>query len=160
MDLYDLFSIIIVPITLISFCIDYLSDKDIIQNEVKIGFFSFLHHLICSIQGSVLINICLSNNLLILVLTYLITIICQICWILNKDYCCVTRFVNILINPSKKYRKWRSGITMYLKHYIRGDDWAYSDFTNYRNNKLVLLGNIVIIIWCIKIIIINYLKNN
>ncbi len=97
MDFYELFSLIIIPGTLLSFGIDFLSDKDIVESETKIGIFSFLHHLIITIQGSVLLNMVFSNNLALLVLTAIITIGGQIGWIMNKDHCFITRFVNILI---------------------------------------------------------------
>ena len=155
MDFYELFALIIIPGSLISFGFDFLSDKDVTENETKIGLFSFLHHLIITIQASVLINMGLSNNLALLVLTAIITIGGQMGWLINKDHCFITRFVNNLIGEDKKYRKWRGGIEMYIKHYIRGDQWAYANFTNYRNNGLVLFGNIVLIIWCVKIIISN-----
>jgi hypothetical protein len=158
MNFHELFSIIIIPCSLLSFAFDYLSDKDVTENETKIGFFSFLHHLIITIQGTVLLNLCISNNLALLVLTCLITTIGQMGWLINKDHCFITRFVNLLIGPDKKYRKWRGGIEMYIKHYIRGDEWAYADFTNYRNKGLVLFGNIALIIWCVKIIITNEWK--
>jgi hypothetical protein len=153
MNLYQLFALIIIPCTLCSFSIDFLSDKDITHSETKTGLFLLLHHLICTIQGSAILNLFISNNIPLLIITCLITVIAQIGWIINKDHCFLTRFQNNLINSSRPFRKWRASVSMYLKHYIRGDEWAYADFTNYRNNQMVIVGNTIILIWCIKILL-------
>ena len=41
----DIYSLII-PVSLITFTMDYLSDNQIIKDETTIGFYSYLHHLI------------------------------------------------------------------------------------------------------------------
>ena len=45
MDLYTFISVLLLPITLFHFTIDYLSDSEITSSETKIGFLQYIHYL-------------------------------------------------------------------------------------------------------------------
>ena len=59
--------------------------------------------------------------------------------------------VNNLIDPQKPNRKWRGDYESLIKHYIRGDEWAYSDIRNIDQTQFVIFINIILILILIKI---------
>jgi len=147
---YEL-SCIILIITLIHFITDYLSDGQIENNETKIGILIFIHHLLCIITfyGSIL---CLlfSRSIFMAFIIIVISIVIQSGYLINKDYCWYTIMVNKMINHEQPKRKWRGDLFSLIKHYIRGDSWAYSDIRN-ANQDNVLYLNILLIIYLIKL---------
>ena len=145
-------SCILCIILLIFFSIDYLSDDQITDNETKIGICIFFHHLACVISGFGSI-LCLFFNGTILSTTIivLISIIIQAGFLVNNDYCWYTKMVNNLIDPQKPNRKWRGDYESLIKHYIRGDEWAYSDIRNIDQTQFVIFINIILILILIKI---------
>lgn len=148
---YELMSVFI-PVSLILWTIDYLSDSKIVVNETKLGMLQYLHHIVALI-GFIgpFINLFV-GNLPIYVISIILNIIVQIGWIRNNDYCWLTRLVNTTINPNQPDRKWRGEIGSFIKHYVRGDSWAYSDIydVNYSNSVVVL--NIIFIIGLLKVV--------
>ena len=50
MIIYDLVALIIIPLVLVHFSIDYLSDSQISNNETIIGVLGIFHHLVLTIQ--------------------------------------------------------------------------------------------------------------
>ncbi len=153
MDTLDIATIIVVY-SLILFGFDYLRDKDITHSEMKIGILQYLHHLVTAmIMPGSLLALC-SNNVpeLVFVIGY-INIISQNGFVLNDGYCWLTRYINRQIGVDQD-RKWIGGMPELVKHYIRGDKWAYSNIYNppggdpafIINNLLVLLPTIKMLI--------------
>ena len=152
MNNYEI-SCILLIIVLFHFSLDYLSDDCIKKDETKLGILIFLHHLFCIILafGSVL---CLlfSKSLLMAFIIIAISIIIQAGFLINKEYCWYTIMVNKLINPLQPKRKWRGDIASLIKHYIRGDSWAYSDMYSINQQSMVLGVNIIVIMFLLKVI--------
>jgi hypothetical protein len=156
MDTYEYFSLIVI-LSLISFSVNFLSDSEIIENELKLGFYDFLHHFFYNINiVSVSIIPFIKNpSLMILFILVCTSIIVQIGFLYNNEYCWITRGVNKLINPDKPNRKWRGGFTSSINHYLRGDSWAYSDISpgSLNNTSPVLILNVVTVLILLKYII-------
>jgi len=147
----DIYSLII-PVSLITFTMDYLPDNQIVKDETTIGFYSYLHHLIsiiCTIGLPAFLLF--SKSLFFVTINIIIFIIAQIGWLYNKDYCWLTKKVNTTIDSKKPYRIWRADINSFIKHYIRGDSWAYKDIYNNDKTNLTLFVNIILLIHLIKI---------
>ena len=155
MDLYEYTSLLL-PLILFHFSLDYLSDRDIVKDETKIGIIQFFHHTVCTIYTSgITILPFLNTNISVLVLVIFVSICTQIGYLINNEYCWLTKIVNKMINVSDK-RKWTgSDIPSLIKSYIRGDDWRYSDIRNLNNNNLMLITNTVHIIVLLKFIKVN-----
>jgi hypothetical protein len=135
---------IITPLVLFTFSLDYLSDSQITDSETKIGIFQFIHHIIVTIILSTFALPFLSPKLSVITLSIIVSIIVQIGYRVNKDYCWWTRMVNVMINPDKPKRKWTGGdIESLMKRYVRGDSWTYSDMGPQNNNTLVILLNLI-----------------
>jgi hypothetical protein len=147
----DIYSLII-PVSLITFTMDYLPDNQIVKDETTIGFYSYLHHLIsiiCTIGLPAFLLF--SKSLFFVTINIIIFIIAQIGWLYNKDYCWLTKKVNTTIDSKKPNRIWRADINSFIKHYIRGDSWAYKDIYNNDKTNLTLFVNIILLIHLIKI---------
>jgi hypothetical protein len=160
MKLYDFFALIIIPLTLFRFGLDFLSDKEITNNETKASIMIFIHHFLGSIQCITIfllfMDIGNDNNMkLFLLINLIIALISQIGWIINKDLCFLTKYQNYIINKKKPNRKWRGGIDMYIKHYIRGDEWAYADPYKLDLSNIALSMNGILIIYSLKKIIVK-----
>jgi hypothetical protein len=56
----------------------------------------------------------------------------------------------VLIDPSTKEYKWRATPEDFLKHYVRGDSWGYSNITNFSKTENIIMANILLIIIFIK----------
>ena len=152
MKTYDIFALIVIPLTIFLFSIDYLSNKDIVHSEVKSGVFIALHHLLFVLTVNVFLFAIINRDPKLLLINATINLISQVGWIINNDFCFITKFQNILINKNKPNRLWRGSPDLLLKHYFRGDEWAYKDYSEYKNDKIVLFGNIGVLIWCMNII--------
>jgi len=156
MDLYNFISLVIIPLTLIHFLLDYLPDRDISHSEIKIGICQLFHHTISIIQMSGLFLVPFLNvKLSVLIVLVLTSLISHIGYLKNKGRCWLLRYTNRLINPKKPDRKWISNIYSYIKHYIRGESWAYSDIrndNNFTNSKLISCS---ILISMIKYMVLN-----
>jgi len=149
---------IIIPLSLFLWTIDFLSDSQINKNETKLGILQYLHFLVSVISFSAPIFNIFTNNLVIQFLSIMITIISQAGHLVNNDYCWLTIFVNKCIDPTKPNRKWRANIDSFIKHYIRGDSWAYSDmYTLPGSENGSLIVNLISIAGLIKFM---YSKNH
>ena len=152
---YELTSILII-ITLFHFIFDYLSDGQIKKDETKIGILIFLHHLFCIFLcfGNIL---CLlfSKSIIMAFIIVVLSIVIQSGFLINKEYCWYTIMVNKMIDSEQPKRKWRGDLSLLIKHYIRGDSWAYSDIRNINQQSMVLCTNIMSILYLIKLICIK-----
>ena len=152
MKTYDIFALIVIPLTIFLFSIDYLSNKDITHYELKAGIFVFLHHLLFVITANVFTFAIISKDPRLLLVTATINVISQAGWLINNDFCFITKFQNNIINENRPNRLWRGSPELLLKHYFRGDEWAYKNYTEYKNEKIVLFGNLGVLLWCMNII--------
>jgi len=148
---YDIVCILII-LTLVHFAGDYLSDKKITHSETKLGILIFIHHLLCVFMcfGSI---ICLlfSKSIILAFIIIAISTVIQSGFLINNDYCWLTVMINNLIDPEQPYRKWRGDYESLLKHYIRGDSWAYSDIRNINQQSMALNINVILILFLLKI---------
>jgi hypothetical protein len=155
MDIYTYITLFVLPLTLFNFCLEFLPDPDIPHgDELKLGIFNFIHHLIYAfnILGAFLLPFLQKPPIVILILVTISTLITLIGYLINNDYCWITKMYNTFIDPKKINRKWCAGIESNIKNYLRGDDWAYSDMVNPDNT------NLIFIICCIHIfILLKYL---
>jgi hypothetical protein len=154
---YELFAIFYIPCTFVKWIIEYLSDKDIVKDEVNIGIIQFFHHLISTICILLPIILILSKSLFIALLTVCISTIMQIGWLINNNYCFYTQCVNKTLNV-RKNRKWRIDIQSLIKHYIRGNEWAYLDMHHLGNKEKIFecwYLNILLLLYLIKLIIVR-----
>ena len=135
MKIYDFIAIFLIPITLINFIIDYLSDENITKDETKIGFLQLLHHLICLICFiSPFISLFVLKDLNYTLLSIILLIIVQVGFLINKDRCWYTHMVNKLKGISVNMR-WINDIPSFIKYYIRGNEWAHGDINPDFNHK-------------------------
>ena len=149
---YELMCIFI-PWSLTMWVIDFLSDSQITKDETKIGCLQYIHHL-----ASVLAFMYPFINLVIPSFTFFLvsiplSIIVQIGFLRNNDYCWLTRLANKCIDPNHPNRKWRSTIDSFIKHYIRGDSWAYSDMGPQNFESGITMINIALLIGLVVIIL-------
>jgi hypothetical protein len=156
LNLHELFSLFIIPFSLVIFGAEYLSDSYITHSEIKIGILDYLHHLVViMVNTGCLLSLFLTNNLIFISLVVIIYTIAQMGYIANKEYCWLTTHISKLIDPKRPLRKWRGGVNSLLRHYFRGDDWAYSDIKYINNDSKNITVNTILILALIKIIIIN-----
>jgi len=155
MDSFNFISVFVLPLTLIHFSLDYLRDKEIKSNETKVGILSYLHHFIVNFNlAGVLVLPFVDSTLSVITLNIIISIIAQYGLLINKEWCWLTRKINNLIN-GKPNRKWIADLNSFIKHYIRGDEWAYSDINFLNNTNRLTFINTVFIIILIKFILKN-----
>ena len=155
MDSYNFISVFVLPLTLIHFSLDYLRDKEIKSNETKVGILSYLHHFIVNFNlAGVLVLPFVDSTLSVITLNIIISIIAQYGLLINKEWCWLTRKINNLIN-GKPNRKWIADLNSFIKHYIRGDEWAYSDINFLNNTNRLTFINTVFIIILLKFILKN-----
>jgi hypothetical protein len=150
---YELISLFYIPYSLLLWTLDFLSDKEIVKNEMDIGSLQYIHYLIVTFTTGVLILLLTSRSIPLTIVTIIISIISQIGFLINKDYCWLTRIINKKINPNMPDRKWRGDIESLIKHYTRGDSWAYSEIRKNDMGTIVNYINILTIFQLIKIII-------
>ena len=158
LSLHQLFSVII-PLALINFSFDYLSDGEVVKNELGIGIITLVHHIFafCSVFFGLIFGLFFTNNPYFIILTTLIYIGIHIGFLINDNICWMTILINKMINPEKPLRKWRGADPMaYIKHYIRGDDWAYSNiYVSKRDKVLFIIGHITYLLLSLKLYVIN-----
>jgi len=142
MDLYEFISLIVLPLSILHFSLDYLSDKNITKNEIKIGFLQFLHHFIAvSHAAGFMMLPFFKAKLSTIVYAILVSLSAQTGWLANNNSCWLLKYINCIINQDQPNRKWRGDLFSLVKHYTRGDDWAYSDIRNTENFQSILTMN-------------------
>jgi hypothetical protein len=153
MKLYEFIAIIVIPITLFYFIIDYLSDNNITKDETKVGILQLIHHFLVSMVFTTpLVSLFLLKDLKYTALSIIIILIIQGGFLINKERCWLSRMVNRMTNSSVD-RKWISDINSYIKYYIRGSEWANGDVHPDFNYKYTMpLVNMLYIITLIKFI--------
>jgi len=151
LNAYEVVSLFYIPISLIMWTIDFLSDKEVNHNELEIGLIHYIHYLIGISQYTIILLLC-STNIFLVILNVIINIGMQAGFLINKDYCWLLRLTNRKINPEKPNRKTRSTIESFIKHYIRGDEWAYSDIRNTDASNNVNIMNILVLLQLLKTI--------
>jgi hypothetical protein len=155
LNVYEVFALFYIPISLITWTTDFLSDKEIVHSELEIGIIHYLHYLVGVTQYALILILC-SKNIVLTVLSIIASLGTQIGFLINKDYCWLLRLTNKKINPKKPNRKARFSLDSFIKHYIRGDSWAYSDIRNTDATTSAIIMNVLLIIHLIKIIMFNY----
>ena len=158
LSMYELFCIII-PLAIINFSFDYLSDGQVVKDELKIGIINFIHHIFafCSVFFGFMFGMFFTNNPYFIIMTTLIFIGIHVGFLINDNICWMTILINKIINPEKPLRKWRGADPMaYIKHYIRGDEWGYSDIHVSKKDKYMLIvGNLAYLLLSLKLYVIN-----
>ena len=103
LTLHELASIII-PLSLFNFCFDYLSDSEIIKDELKIGIVNYLHHVLAfsSVFFGFMFSMFFTNNIWFILMTTIIFIGIHVGFLINDNICWMTVLINKLIN--KKVR--------------------------------------------------------
>jgi hypothetical protein len=104
---YEMMALFYIPISLICWTIDYLSDKQITKDETKIGILQYIHHLIISALNPIPL-LFVSKSMLITVLTVITAIGTQIGWLITNDECFYISMMNKLICPEMPRRKFRN----------------------------------------------------
>jgi len=130
--------------------IDILSDDYIKDNIIQVGILQYFHHLVGIFNFGIIPLLFFSNNITMLVLSIAVSIISQIGWLYNDDLCWMFTYINKKIDPLRPKRKWRAELYSYIKHYIRGDSWAYSDIRSVNMEQCANLQNIFAIACLIK----------
>ena len=156
MDLnaYEMFSLFFIPYSLIIWTLDFLSDKEVNHDEFEIGVLGYLHHLFGVMTIGIGFIPILTKSLSITIISIIALLVTQVGFLINNDWCWYLKLTNNKINPGRPDRKWRSEIVTLLKHYIRGDEWAYSDITHNINDSTTKVLNTVMIIHLIRLAII------
>ena len=150
---YQLLSLIYIPYSLILFGLDFLSDKNITKNEVEIGILQYIHHLFGIFNIGVIILFLTSKSLVITAVSIIINLIGQVGFLISDDYCWLLTLVNKKINSDMPNRKWRGELVSLIKHYIRGDEWAYSNIRNNDATPTVVFVNIIMFFQLLKLLI-------
>jgi hypothetical protein len=153
LNTYEVFALFYIPISLVMWILDFLSDKDITKNEFEIGLYQYTHHLFAVLHMGILILLLTTKDLPVTIITIIIILIAQIGFLINNDSCWFLTLTNIKINPDRPNRKWRAEIGSLIKHYIRGDEWAYSDINQNVNYTSVKLINTLAILHLLKMLI-------
>ena len=157
---YEMFSLIIIPFSLTFFGADFLRDNDITDNETKIGLIQYLHHFAFTTNISGLIGtLFLSNSIPLVAFLTLGSMINQAGWLINNDYCWLTQHANKTMGAKSKNRKWIAEVSSLVRHYIRGDEWAYSEMRQFDRSEQVLISNGLLLAILIKIIIKNKMSS-
>ena len=114
----------------------------------------YLHHFAFTTNISGLIGtLFLSNSIPFVAWLMLGSMINQVGWLINDDHCWLTRYANGLIGTESKNRKWIAEISSLIKHYTRGDEWAYSEMRSVDRNEQVIISNGLLLLILIKIIL-------
>ena len=154
MNVHEFISIIILPMVLFKFIINYLSDSEIKSNFVEIGIHQFLHHISSTMGFSgAFLSLFFVNNLNFSIFIISLIVFTQGGFLINNDYCWYTRYVNTLINSDKPKKKWVNALPEFIQHYSRGDEWANSDMRppNYYSASIKI--NVICIIILIKLML-------
>ena len=157
MEIYECITLIL-PFVIVNFCMDYLSDSEILADELKIGIVQFIHHIILFIHSFVIFGPFIKPSILLIILITAVNIGVQIGWTINNDYCWLTTLTNRLIGTKCKNRKWMADIESHIKHYLYGDSWSITDINKLNNKWFVCLFNLFNLITIISYIISQYTK--
>jgi hypothetical protein len=130
--------------------IDILSDSYIKDNIIEIGILQYLHHLIGIFNFGVLFLLFFSNSTNMLITSVIISIVSQIGWLYNNDLCWLFTYVNKKIDSNRPKRKWRAELYSFIKHYIRGDSWGFSDINVINMEGCSNFTNVITIFCLIK----------
>lgn len=152
---YEIISMIYIPYSLILWSIDYLSDKNITHNELEIGLMQYIHHLFGIFNIGVIILLLTSKSISLAIITILVNLFSQVGFLINNDDCWLLTLINNKINPTMPRRKWRGEMESLIKHYTRGDDWAYSEIRNNSATRTVLYVNILMIAHLVKLMLVK-----
>uniref|UniRef100_A0A6C0AZ42 Uncharacterized protein n=1 Tax=viral metagenome TaxID=1070528 RepID=A0A6C0AZ42_9ZZZZ len=156
---YEMFSLIVIPFSLFFFGADFLRDRDIKKDETKIGIVQYIHHLAFTTNMSGLIlSVFLTCKIPFVTFLMFLSIINQVGWLLNDDNCWLTQYANTIIGAESKNRKWIAEISSLVKHYVKGDEWAYSEMRPIDRTRQVIISNGLILAILIKIIIAKKIK--
>lgn len=140
-DVYTFASAVLLPVSMIHFMMDYLSDEEITHSETKIGIFQYTHHLFAAMSILSLVVLPFLNPTLGLIsMNVIACLVAQLGWLKNKEYCWFWTLVNNMINPNKPKRRWTSSGVSLLKKYTRSDEkWAYNDVYSVDNTSAIYL---------------------
>ena len=153
LNLYE-YMVILTPFIILNFCLDYLSDSEITHSETKLGICQFLHHIIASILTFTIFLPFMSSKLTVVSVSIIVSLVTQVGFLINKDYCWLTRYVNGIINPENPNRKWTGGdIGSLIKKYLKSSEGAYTEMRQPNNFTVINTFNIIHLIVLIKIII-------
>ena len=157
MKFYNFISTIVLPLTVIHFACDYLSDSYITHSETEIGILQMTHHflVVFNLTGIFVLPF-FDIDLVTLFVSIMTLVIIQFGYLKNKEFCWLTRLINEKIKPGRKDRKWMGDFFCFMKHYVRGSDWTHGDIYKVDNRSKVLITNVVFLFILIKFI----LKNN
>jgi hypothetical protein len=148
---YD-FATFYIVYSLVSWIIDFLSDSKITDNEIKIGMLQYIHHLVSISHIGIIVLLFFSKSMNMAIYSIIISMIVQVGWLINNDNCWYTTMVNKMIDPKQPNRKWRGEIGSFIKHYVRGDSWAYSDIYNTNMSTPAHITNVATIMYLLKVI--------
>ena len=140
-DIYTFASAVLLPVSMIHFIMDYLSDEEITHSETKIGIFQYIHHLFAAMSIlSLVVLPFLRPTLSLITLNVVACLVAQIGWLKNNEYCWFWSLVNKMINPNKPNRKWTASAFSLLKKYTRSDEkWAYTNVYKADNKQAIIL---------------------
>jgi hypothetical protein len=150
MKLYDFTAIILIPLILFHFIIDYLSDSNITKDETKIGILQFIHQIIVTIVfNTAVFSLFLLKDIKYTTFCIILLTGIQIGFLINNDRCWYTKMVNKMTGTSEN-RKWVSNLPSFIMYYTRGAEWANSDISPRFNYKYELpvcnMGYILILL--------------
>lgn len=155
LNAYECILLFYFPYSLTMWTIDILSDSYIKDNIIEIGILQYLHHLIGIFNFGVLFLLFFSNSTNMLITSVIISIVSQIGWLYNNDLCWLFTYVNKKIDSNRPKRKWRAELYSFIKHYIRGDSWGFSDINVINMEGCSNFTNIITIFCLIKKILLN-----
>ena len=141
MEIYKCITLIL-PFAIVNFCMDYLSDSEIVKDELKIGIVQFIHHIILFIHSFVIVGPFIKPTIPLIILITAVNIGVQTGWLINNDYCWLTILTNHLIGTKNCNRKWMADIESHIKHYLHGDSWSITDINKLDNKLNVCLFNL------------------
>jgi len=147
---YECILLFYFPYSLTMWTIDILSDSYIKDNIIEIGILQYLHHLIGIFNFGVLFLLFFSNSTNMLITSVIISIVSQIGWLYNNDLCWLFTYVNKKIDSNRPKRKWRAELYSFIKHYIRGDSWGFSDINVINMEGCSNFTNVITIFCLIK----------
>ena len=143
MDLYEYISVFVIPLSIFNFSLEYLSDSEIGPGSEYIGVINAIHHFFYALNtAGVLCLPFLAPGITVITVSIVAFIIMLIGYQINKDSCFITRYYNTKINPKKPNRKWRAGIESGIKHYLRGNEWAYADMPQPDYSTMLIMMNL------------------
>ena len=144
MLVYDFFAVILVPIALIHFIIQFLSDSAIINDELKLGILNLIHHCIYVFNTSLPLSLFLIKDIKFTILSTFSLLCYLVGCLINNEECFYSKFVNTNINKHNPYKKWTYDISCFIAHYVRGEKWFNKSMSN--PNKSLTKINVLLTI--------------